>query len=80
MRGGGEGDMIRFALQRREPLRVQWERFLDAVTARTGRPVGIRDGIAALSTARAIRVAARQARDGRPELPSDVPAADPRPG
>jgi UDP-N-acetylglucosamine 3-dehydrogenase len=57
MRGGGEGNMIRFALQRREPLRVQWERFLDAVYSRTEPPVGIRDGIAALSTARSIQVA-----------------------
>ena len=57
MRGGGEGDMIRFALQRREPLRVQWEWFLDAVYSRTEPPVGIRDGIAALSTARSIRTA-----------------------
>ena len=31
MRGGGEGDMMRYALQRREPLRVEWEAFLAAV-------------------------------------------------
>ncbi len=30
IRGGGEGDMIRFALDRREPLAVEWEQFLDA--------------------------------------------------
>jgi UDP-N-acetylglucosamine 3-dehydrogenase len=57
MRGGGEGDMIRFALERREPLRVQWEQFLDAVRTGGEPPVGLRDGIAALSTARAIQVA-----------------------
>jgi hypothetical protein len=36
---------------------VQWERFLDAVYSRTEPPVGIQDGIAALSTARSIQVA-----------------------
>ncbi len=55
MRGGGEGDMTRFALQRREPLRVEWEAFLAAVRAGTDPPVSARDGIAALSTARAIQ-------------------------
>jgi UDP-N-acetylglucosamine 3-dehydrogenase len=57
MRGGGEGDMIRFALQRREPLRVQWEGFLDALRAGRTPPVGGHDALAALSTARAIRAA-----------------------
>jgi predicted dehydrogenase len=55
MRGGGEGDMVRFALDRREPLRVQWEAFLDAVRAGQAPPVDGRDGFAALSTALAIR-------------------------
>jgi predicted dehydrogenase len=55
MRGGGEGDMTRFALQRREPLRVEWEAFLDAIRRGTTPPVGIRDGIAALATARAVQ-------------------------
>ena len=31
MRGGGEGDMVRYALDRREPLRVQWDAFIDAI-------------------------------------------------
>jgi predicted dehydrogenase len=57
MRGGGEGDMIRFALERREPLRVQWEAFLAAVRDGTSAPVSGRDGLAALSTARAIQQA-----------------------
>jgi predicted dehydrogenase len=55
MRGAGEGDMIRYALARREPLVVQWEAFLAAV-AGEGRPLADgRDGYAALSTARAIQ-------------------------
>jgi predicted dehydrogenase len=58
IRGGGEGDMIRFALDRREPLRVQWEQFLAAVRAGGPAPVTGEDGLAALSTAQAIRAAA----------------------
>jgi UDP-N-acetylglucosamine 3-dehydrogenase len=57
MRGGGEGDMIRFALERREPLRVEWEAFLSAVREGREPPVSGRDGLAALSTARAIQQA-----------------------
>jgi predicted dehydrogenase len=58
IRGGGEGNMIRFALNRREPLLVQWEQFLDAVRAGRPAPVSGLDGLAALSTARAIRASA----------------------
>jgi UDP-N-acetylglucosamine 3-dehydrogenase len=57
IRGGGEGDMIRFALDRREPLLVEWEAFLGAVRAGGPPPVGVHEGIAALSTAEAIRQA-----------------------
>jgi predicted dehydrogenase len=55
MRGGGEGNMIRYAIERWEPLRVEWESFLTAI--RTGRPPLARgeDGYAALSIADAIR-------------------------
>jgi predicted dehydrogenase len=60
MRGGGEGDMIRFALDRREPLRVQWEQFLDAVRQGGPAPVSGLDGLAALSTAQAIRTSAER--------------------
>jgi predicted dehydrogenase len=61
IRGGGEGDMVRFALDRREPLRVQWEEFLAALREGRPAPVSGADGLAALSTARAIRdAAARQ--------------------
>lgn len=55
MRGAGEGDMIRYALVRREPLLVQWETFLPALSG-GGRPLASGyDGYAALSTARAIQ-------------------------
>ena len=59
MRGPGEGDMVRYALARREPLRVEWEAFLSAVRAGGPAPVTGRDGLAALSTARAIQEAGR---------------------
>lgn len=55
IRGGGEGDMVRFALQRREPLRVEWEQFVEAVLEGRSPPVSAEDGIAALSTAAAIQ-------------------------
>lgn len=59
MRGAGEGDMIRYALERREPLRVEWEAFLRAM--REGcRPLADgSDGYAAMSTARAIQRSGR---------------------
>jgi UDP-N-acetylglucosamine 3-dehydrogenase len=57
MRGGEEGDMIRYALKRREPLRLQWEAFIDAVGRNGPAPVDGLDGLATLSTARAIRTA-----------------------
>jgi UDP-N-acetylglucosamine 3-dehydrogenase len=53
--GGGEGDMVRYALNRREPLRVQWEDFLAALRAGEEPPVTGRDGLAALALARAIQ-------------------------
>lgn len=60
MYGGAEGDMIRYALERREPLRAQWESFIDRV--RRGGPafVGGADGVAALSTAQAIHTASME--------------------
>jgi predicted dehydrogenase len=57
MYGGGEGDMIQYALDRREPLRVQWEAFIEAVHLGGPAPVDGNDGLATLSTARAIRTA-----------------------
>jgi predicted dehydrogenase len=55
MRGAGEGDMIRYALARREPLLVQWEAFLSAMDGHGSPPASGYDGYAALSTARAIQ-------------------------
>ena len=67
MRGAGEGDMVRYALERREPLRVQWESFLSALeTGETPLVTGW-DGYAALSTARAIQ---RSGASYAPEVPA----------
>ena len=62
MHGGGEGDMIRYALERREPLRVQWEAFIAAVGRHDPAPVDGADGLAALSTASAINIAGAERR------------------
>jgi UDP-N-acetylglucosamine 3-dehydrogenase len=62
MYGGGEGDMIQYALERREPLRVQWEAFIEAVHRGGPAPVDGNDGLATLSTARAIRTAGSERR------------------
>jgi UDP-N-acetylglucosamine 3-dehydrogenase len=55
VRGTGEGNMVRYALERREPLRVQWEAFVAALDDPGAATVTGWDGIAALSTARAIK-------------------------
>jgi UDP-N-acetylglucosamine 3-dehydrogenase len=62
MRGGGEGDMVRYALERREPLRVQWEAFLAALENGGEAMATGWDGYAAMSTARAIQRAGREHR------------------
>jgi len=55
IRGGGEGDMTRYALERREPLVVEWESFLSALGGDGAPAASGRDGLAALSTALAIQ-------------------------
>jgi predicted dehydrogenase len=62
MRGGEEGDMVRYALNRREPLRLQWEAFIDAVLRGGPAPVNGQDGLATLLAAHAIRTAATEHR------------------
>jgi UDP-N-acetylglucosamine 3-dehydrogenase len=60
VRGSDEGDMIRYAIARREPLLVQWEAFLAALREGGAPPVPGREGLAALSIATAIRKAGRE--------------------
>ena len=55
MRGTGEGNMTRFAIDRREPLRLEWEAFVTAVRGEAPPAVSGFDGLAAMSTARAIQ-------------------------
>ena len=76
IRGGGEGDMIRFALDRREPLRVQWEQFTAALRAGAVAPITGRDGLAALSTARAISASAERNESVVPAYREVVHAVD----
>lgn len=66
MRGTGEGNMTRYAIERREPLRIEWESFLGAL--RDGSPPEVSgwDGVAALSIARAIQ---RSGEDHVPHVP-----------
>jgi len=59
LRGVGEGNMTRYALERREPLAEQWEAFLRALRDGRPPPVGGHDGLAALSVARAIQRSGR---------------------
>jgi UDP-N-acetylglucosamine 3-dehydrogenase len=67
MRGAGEGDMIQYALTRQEPLRQEWQAFIDAVRNGAGPPVTGEDGIAALSIARSIQAANERGAVVRPD-------------
>jgi UDP-N-acetylglucosamine 3-dehydrogenase len=66
LRGTGEGDMIRFAIERHEPLRAQWDEFLRAVRDGTEPPVSGWDGLAALSIGQAVQRSGREHRPVRP--------------
>lgn len=67
VRGAGEGDMVRYALQRREPVRVEWETFLAALRGDGEPRAQGHDGLAALSVARAIQ---RSGVEGAPVRPA----------
>jgi UDP-N-acetylglucosamine 3-dehydrogenase len=67
VRGSDEGDMIRYAIARREPLLVQWESFLTALRSGGPAPVPGREGLAALSIATAIR---RSGHEHEPVVPT----------
>lgn len=62
MRGAGEGNMTRYALQRREPIRVEWEAFIAALDGGPPPLATGHDGFAAMSTARAIQQAGAEHR------------------
>jgi UDP-N-acetylglucosamine 3-dehydrogenase len=67
LRGAGEGNMTRFALVRREPLRQEWEAFIAAVRDGEAPAVAGADGTAALSIARAIQTASAGGMVVRPD-------------
>lgn len=71
--GTGEGDMTRFAIARREPLVVEWERFLLAVREEGAPAASGHDGLAALAGARAIQ---RSGSEHLPVSPLRAPARD----
>lgn len=61
-RGVSEGDMTRFALPKREPLRVQHENFRDAVLGRDAEVVSMREGMATVRVAEACLTSALERR------------------
>lgn len=68
-RGVSEGDMVRYALQRTEPLRREHEAFRDAVLGDPSNIVTMREG---LQTVRAVEAVLESAREGRVvEVPRD---------
>jgi UDP-N-acetylglucosamine 3-dehydrogenase len=58
-RGVAEGDMVRYAIPKREPLLVEHERFRDAVDGKEGGIVSLRDGLHTVEVAGAVIDAAR---------------------
>lgn len=61
-RGVSEGDMVRYALTRTEPLRTEHEAFRDAVLGTGSNIVTMREG---LHTVRAVEAVLESAREGR---------------
>jgi UDP-N-acetylglucosamine 3-dehydrogenase len=61
-RGVAEGDMIRYAIPKREPLLVEHERFRDAVRGEGGDIVTLREGMCTVEVAAAVLESARTGR------------------
>ena len=73
MRGANEGRTIRFALDRREPLVVEHDRFLEALRTGGPAPVPASDAVDTLAVAEAIL------ESGRTNLPTRPACSWPRP-
>jgi predicted dehydrogenase len=58
-RGVSEGDMVRFAIPKPEPLRVEHEAFRDAVLGKDSDVVTMRQGLATVAVAEAVLESAR---------------------
>jgi UDP-N-acetylglucosamine 3-dehydrogenase len=61
-RGVSEGDVIRYAIAKPEPLLVEHEAFRDAVLGKDAEIVTMRDGLAAVAVAEAVIQSAREGR------------------
>lgn len=70
MRGANEGRMIRFALDRREPLVIEHERFIDAVLTGGPAPIPASAGVQTLIVAEAILESSRTNQPVEPRLPA----------
>jgi predicted dehydrogenase len=71
-RGVSEGDVIRYAIPKPEPLLVELESFRDAVLGKCDPPMPVTDGLRVLAVADA--VVASAAADGAPVVPEEVTA------
>ena len=66
LRGVSEGNMVRFALQREEPLKAELMAFLRAVVENGPSPVPLRDGVEALRLAQAALESAEMTLPAKP--------------
>lgn len=73
LRGDAEGEMIRFAIKKEEPLRAELEAFRDAINEGGPAPVPALAGARALANALALRESAAQRRTMRPSLNTNDP-------
>jgi predicted dehydrogenase len=71
-RGVAEGDMIRYAIPKREPLLVEHERFRDAVEGKDSDIVTLRQGMRTVEVAAAVLTSAREGSTVR--VPPPAPA------
>jgi predicted dehydrogenase len=70
-RGVAEGDMIRYAIPKREPLLVEHERFRDAMNGDDCGIVTLREGLRTVEVAEAVLEAARTGH-AVPLMPDDA--------
>jgi predicted dehydrogenase len=61
-RGVSEGDMIRYAIQKREPLRVEQEAFRDAILGEPSDVVTMEQGLRTLGVVEAMLESSRSGR------------------
>ncbi|MDO9353074.1 MAG: hypothetical protein Q7T55_05235, partial [Solirubrobacteraceae bacterium] len=75
LRGSAEGEMIRFAIRKEEPLRAELEAFRDAILGNGPAPVPAIEGARALATVLALRESALHREPRRPITESIASAA-----